>query len=124
MRKTTPKATQPTTTQPVIKPETEPTVEEQIIELQFRIAYVQHLQRCASSRKARLEDLMQRRSAGKWDPTKKAKMVRRLITVDQTLEQCVPVLAELTTNLEKVVAGAKQTVNAAPFVPAPPTSLP
>ena len=95
--------------------------------LQYQLTYVQHTLHAASQRKERLEDLMSRKSAKKWDAQKKATMVRKLVTATQTIEQCVAAADELAKKLEGVVAkmkaaGVKQN-NVAPFVKAPPTSV-
>ena len=94
--------------------------------LQYQLAYVQHTLNAASQRKERLEDLMSRRSAKKWDAAKKANMVRKLVTATQTVEQCVAAADELTKKLEVVIAqlkaAAPQQNNVAPFIKAPPTT--
>lgn len=94
--------------------------------LQYQLAYVKHTLNAASLRKERLEDLMSRRSAKKWDASKKATMVRKLVTATQTVEQCVGAVDELTKKLEIVIAQlreqAPQQNNVAPFIKAPPTT--
>jgi hypothetical protein len=95
--------------------------------LQYQLAYVQRTLTAASLRKERLEDLMARRGAKKWDASKKAVMVRRLVTATQTVEQCVAAVDELTKKLEAVLAtmGAPKVNNVAPFVkPAAGTEIP
>jgi hypothetical protein len=93
--------------------------------LQYQLTYVQRMLNSASQRKERLEDLMKRRAAKQWDAAKKAQMVRRLVTVTQTVEQCVGAIDELTKQLEGVMAkmGATQANTVAPFIKAPPTSI-
>jgi len=91
--------------------------------LQYQLAYVKHTLQAATLRKERLEDLMQRRGAKKWDAAKKATMVRRLVAASQTVEQCVAAVDELTKKLEQVLAQLpQQNPNPAPFIKAPPTS--
>ena len=95
--------------------------------LQYQLTYVQHTLNAASQRKERLEELMSRKSAKKWDAQKKATMVRKLVTATQTIEQCVAAADELAKKLEEVVAkmkaGMPKQNNVAPFVKAPPTSV-
>ncbi len=93
--------------------------------LQYQLAYVKHTLHCASERKTKLEELMSRPTAKKWDATKKAKMVRRLVTSTETVEQCVVAVDEVSRKLEEVLAkmtAAQQPHNVAPFIKAPPTS--
>jgi hypothetical protein len=90
--------------------------------LQRQIAFYSHVQVCATSRKARLEDLMQRKIAKTWDAAKKAKMVRRLMTANQELDQSVDALDQLKHRLEQVTTQAV-VGNVAPFVPGPATSV-
>lgn len=80
-----------------------------------QIAYVNHVQNCATSRKSRLEDLMQRRSSKKWDAKKKAKMVRRLMVANSELEQTALALADLGPRLQ-AFTGPARVNNVAPFV--------
>ncbi len=92
--------------------------------LQYQLAYVKHTLGAASQRKERLEELMSRKSAKKWDAKKKATMVRKLVTATQTVEQCVAAVDEISKKLEQVLAqlGPAPANNVAPFVKAPPTS--
>ncbi len=93
--------------------------------LQYQLAYVRHTLNAASQRKERLEDLMSRHIAKKWDAGKKSKMVRRLVTANQTIEQCVGAVDELTKKFEAALAklGPTPTNIVAPFVRGPATSL-
>lgn len=93
--------------------------------LQYQLAYVKHTLHCATERKARLEDLMSRQIAKKWDAKKKATMVRKLVNAGQTIEQCIGAVDELSKKLEEVMAklGAPRVNNVAPFVKPPPTSV-
>lgn len=91
-------------------------------ELVRQIAFFTHAQACAASRKARAEDLMQRRVAKSWDAAKKGKMVRRLMRANQELEQSAEALDQLKHLLEQVAQPVVPANNVAPFVPAPPTT--
>ena len=57
------------------------------------------LNTAAVSRKARMEDLMKRKSTKKWSPEKTAKMVRRLMTSAQDIEQSTFALDEIGKRL-------------------------
>jgi len=85
--------------------------------LQYQLAYIQHTLRAATLRKERLEELMSRKKAKKWDQAKKATMVRRLVTATQTIEQCVAAADEVAKKLEGVIA--KLQNNAAAFIQPP-----
>jgi len=76
----------------------------------------------AGSRKERLTELMQRRSAKKWDPKKKAQMVRRLMTASEELDQSVDFLDQLNHRLEQITTQATPPIHI-PFVPEPATSV-
>lgn len=95
--------------------------------LQYQLAYVRNTLVAAAARKERLEDLMSRKGAKKWQPAKKALMVRRLMVATQTVEQCTLAIDELTKKLAEVLAklGPNPGVNTnvAPFVPPTPTSV-
>lgn len=68
-------------------------------------AYIVYLQRrlhCASSRKARLEILMRRKSAKKWDASKKAKMVRRLMSSTNELDGSTKEIEKTTLKLQSL----------------------
>ncbi len=60
----------------------------------LRQIYTEHvvLRDRAHDRKVRLEDLMKRKITKKWDQPKKAKMVRRLITVSNELKNAQDVI--------------------------------
>jgi hypothetical protein len=87
-----------------------------------QIAYVNHVQRCATSRKERVEALMQRRSAKKWDAKKKARMVRKLMTANQELEQTTTALTDLLPRFEALRQTVARVNDVAPFVKGPATS--
>ena len=56
----------------------------------------------ASFRKERTELLMRRRSAKKWTPEKTARMVRRLMTANQEIEQSEGALEQIKHRLEQL----------------------
>jgi hypothetical protein len=99
----------------------EPMAPEDPVTMLKQIAFFTHVQKCAAVRKARAEELMQRRVAKGWDAAKKAKMVRRLVTAGQELDQATDALDQLRFRLEQVTSAPTQTA-VAPFVPPPPTS--
>lgn len=78
----------------------EPTAEE----LQEHIDRFRKQAYNARYRKDRLETLMQRKSAKKWDPAKKAKMVRRLVAANVTLEQADDAITGTTERLKQLNA--------------------
>lgn len=61
----------------------------------------------ATSQKARLEDLMQRKSCRKWKPEKTARMVRRLVAASKEQEQAVNAIDYLRAKLEQLASPAK-----------------
>jgi hypothetical protein len=108
----------------VDKPATnEPKAAEDPVTMLKQLAYYDHVRKCAALRKERLEDLMQRRTAKKWDAAKKTKMVRRLVTANRELEQSDEALDQLKFRLEQVTVGPVQVSDVSPFVPEPPTSV-
>lgn len=60
---------------------------EDIEQLKSWLEHFAGVYKFSASRKERLEDLMRRKSAKKWDPEKTAKMVRRLVDSSKTMEQ-------------------------------------
>jgi hypothetical protein len=92
-------------------------------ELSRQIQFFTHVQKCAAVRKARAEELMQRRVAKTWDAVKKAKMVRRLVTASQELNQASDALDQLQLRLSQVTVEPTKVNDVAPFIPAPPTSV-
>lgn len=104
-------------------------------ELELQIRFFDHVLYCATQRKARVEDLMQRRSANGWrnprgrlspgwSPAKKAVMVRRLMRAKEELDQAVGALGQLHQQLEQVKdVGPKPIGAVAKFVPPPATSV-
>jgi hypothetical protein len=91
--------------------------------LQYQLAYVKHMLEGATQRKARLEEVMQRRGAKKWPAAKKAQMVRRLVTANQTVEQCTAATDELAKKMEEVMAKLLPPSTATTgFVPPTPTT--
>lgn len=106
-----------------------PTVEE----LKLQLEFFTHMKYCAEARKARVEDLMQRRSANGWrtlkgsnasgwDLAKKTKMVRRLMRAGQEIEQASNAIDQLKDQLTKIEEG-RHVGAVAPFVPPPATSV-
>lgn len=91
--------------------------------LQAMIAAYVRQKGFAESDKSRFSDLLQRKSAQKWDPTKKAKMVRRYMRADQLINECVDTLEKLKDRLSTVTKAKDPNYNVAPFVPPPATSL-
>jgi len=81
---------------------------EQFIETQRQLAFFTHTYKCATSRKARNELLMSRKGAKKWDAPKKAKMVRRLMTANQELNQCASAIEQLKAQIEAFVGEIKK----------------
>ena len=73
----------------------------------MQIGFYEHLMVCASSRKARAEELMQRAKARTWDAAKKAKMVRRLMTATQELEQSLAALDRLNVDVQRMKDAAR-----------------
>lgn len=92
------------------------------LELARQLAFFKHILICSSTRKERAEDLMARRSAKKWDAKKKQRMVRRLMTANQELEQSTDAVEQLTHKLTELLKRPPQ-LNSAPFIPAPATSV-
>lgn len=92
-------------------------------QIRLQIAFFTHTLKCATLRKARYEDLMQRRGSRKWDAAKKAQMVRRLTTANQEMEQSEHAVDQLTNHLAQIVTSPKRVNDVAPFVPAPATSM-
>ena len=93
-------------------------------EMMRQLEFYAHLKVCATARKERCEELMQRRIAKTWDAKKKARMVRKLVTANQELEQSDMAIDQLTHRLSQVTTQPARANNVAPFVPAPATSLP
>lgn len=91
-------------------------------ELVRKLYFFNHVKVCATSRKGRVEELMQRRSAKKWDAKKKARMVRRLVTANQELEQSESAIDQITHRLSQITTAPARANNVAPFVPPPATS--
>lgn len=93
-------------------------------ELQMQLEFFKHHMNASTQRVERLKDQMERKSARKWEPAKKALMVRRLMTSTQVQEQCVVALEQLQIRLERALAEmpVMPTNNVAPFVAAPPTT--
>lgn len=87
--------------------------------LRRQIAFFVHALACATVRKSRAEDLMQRRQAKAWDAAKKAKMVRRLTSANQELEQAAGALEQLREKLSQLVASGPSVNAVAPFIPSP-----
>jgi hypothetical protein len=103
-------------------------------ELEMQIRYFGHMKFCATSRKARVEDLMQRRSANGWrkltgriaagwNTSKKTQMVRRLMRAGQEIDQADNAIGKLTEQLTQIKEEAKKANNVAPFIPPPATSV-
>lgn len=68
-------------------------------------AWLEHFARVykfASFRKERTEMLMRRKSAKKWPPEKKARMVRRLMTANKEIEQSENALDQVTHRLSQL----------------------
>lgn len=70
-----------------------------------QIAFFAHAVTCATIRKVRAEEVMQRRKARTWDAAKKAQMVRRLTSAGQELEQSVGALEQLREKLARLTTG-------------------
>ena len=70
--------------------------------LMHNLHRMHHLRVCATSRKGRAQELMSRRVAKSWSAAKKAKMVRRLMTANQELEQSTSAIEQLTHRLEQL----------------------
>lgn len=105
-------------------------------QLQLQIQFFNHVKHCANSRKARIENLMQRRSANGWisrkgvrkagwDQAKKTCMIRRLMRANEELEQANDSLERLMARLDLVKdkESHKQVNNVAPFISTPATSV-
>lgn len=56
----------------------------------------------AETNKERLAELLQRKSAKKWDQMKKAQMVRRYMTADQTITEATGVIDQIQHRLEQI----------------------
>lgn len=69
----------------------------------------------SESNKVRLTDMMQRKKAKKWDAEKKQKMVRRLMSADQMINECNDALDQLAHRLSQITTVA--TPKNAPSVP-------
>ena len=82
----------------------------------------QRLQLFATSRKARCEELMRRRSAKKWDAAKKARMVRKLMTANKELETSTGMIEQLMARLTQLWGEANAQRTFSPFVPPPATT--
>lgn len=103
-------------------------------DLKQQVEFYAHVKTCAEQRKARVEDLMQRRSANGWrnmrgqrepgwDAAKKTKMIRRLMRAGQEIEEATAALEQLRHRLEQLKPEVKRVNTVAPFVPAPATSV-
>jgi hypothetical protein len=92
------------------------------IEMARQLAFFKHILICSSTRKERVEDLMSRSSAKKWDAKKKQRMVRRLMTANQELEQSSDAVEQLSSRLVELLK-RPPPMNSAPFVPTPATSI-
>jgi hypothetical protein len=57
---------------------------------------------CASHRKIRCEELMRRKSAKKWSPSKTSQMVRRLVLANKEIEQSESALDRIANQLSKM----------------------
>lgn len=75
-------------------------------QIKRQITYYLHVQACATSRKARAEELMSRNIAKKWDADKKTQMVRRLMTAKQEITQSENAIDQLSHRLEQITSGA------------------
>lgn len=64
------------------------------------------MQTVAKSRKDRLADLMQRSGASKWDPKKKAQMVRRLVEATNGADQLGTLVDQLQHRLQQITTAA------------------
>lgn len=60
----------------------------------------------AEGDKARLADLMQRKKAQTWDAAKKAKMVRRFMTANKTIDEAAPMINHLQDRLSQITTAA------------------
>jgi hypothetical protein len=117
-------AAEETTSQPLIGNQPATPQKEDPVMIVRQIIFFNHTKMCAMARKARLEDLMQRKhSPKKWDAAKKAKMVRKLMTANQELEESVNALDQLNHRLSQITTQEPQANNVAPFVPPPATSI-
>lgn len=74
---------------------------EDIEQLKRWLEHFANVYRAASARKERCEDLMRRKSAKKWDPTKTAKMVRKLMTANKEIEDATNALDQVTHRLSQ-----------------------
>ena len=70
--------------------------------LKAMIAAYAQAKSSAEGAKKRLGEQMQRQSAKKWDAAKKAKMVRRYMTADQTITEASQLLDQLQHRLEQI----------------------
>lgn len=100
------------TKRPLIGNPTSDDKQEDPRELLHRAEKLKRLLACATSRKERCEDLMQRRIAKTWEPVKKAKMVRRLVKANQEIEQSTAELEGMAPKLLEIFEGLKQVQTA------------
>jgi len=70
------------------------------LDLKVEINIQRRLEANAASGQARLEDLMSRRSASRWDPTKVARQVRRLQRARQARESAALQREQLEHSLQ------------------------
>lgn len=89
--------------------------------LQFMIAAYERHQKIAHGNKERLTDLLGRKSANKWNATKKAKMVRRYMRADQSITECSDALDQLRHRLSQITTAAGPNISS-PFTPPVATS--
>lgn len=109
-------------------------------QIQYMIAAYTRQLNCSMSDKARITELMGRKSAngwvsksrhprckGKkragWDATKKAQMVRRLMKASQSVNECIDTIDKLKLRLVEISPKLDPNYNVAPFVPSPATSV-
>jgi hypothetical protein len=112
------------TPDPQVVAQVEPERKVELPELLYRLSFYRHTMNCATQRKERCEELMGRQIAKKWSPAKKAQMVRRLMTANQEIQQCVAGIDETERLVQVIVAEmSQQKLAAASFVPEAPTSV-
>jgi len=73
-----------------------------------QLSYFQRLHMCATSRKLRCEELMNRRSASKLSPDKTSRLVRKLNTAKSEISQATQALSTIQARFEEFSKSVQQ----------------
>lgn len=84
------------------KLEEEQRKEKELERLNLYLEFYTRAMRNATDRKARLEELMQRKGARKWTVAKKQKMTRRYMTVNQVITEAGQFINEIQLEIDRL----------------------